>query len=125
MSVLLRAADLRFVNRVAARRYAGGEPSPLDEQSIDAALAEAAEAEGTAFVRIATLAAALLRGRAFASAPLPTALLILHCGLALEGYVLIAPQGVAAGMIRGVADDGDAARLARWLEDRAVPTASG
>jgi prophage maintenance system killer protein len=122
---MLRPTDLRFVNRVTARRFAGGEPGPLDEASVDAAIAEAAKAEGTAFVRIATLAASLLQGHAFASAPLPTALLILHCGLALEGYALIAPQGVAAGMIRGAAEDGDASRLARWLEDRAVPTASG
>jgi hypothetical protein len=125
VSVRLRPADLRFVNRVAARRWAGGEPGPVDEQSIDSALAEAAQAEGPAFVHIARLAEGLLRRGVFASAPLPTALLILHCALVLEGCVLIAPQGVAAGMIRAVADDGDAIRLARWLEDRAVPSASG
>jgi hypothetical protein len=28
-------------------------------------------------------------------------------------------------MIRGLADGGSAATLARWLEDRAVPAASG
>lgn len=122
---MLGPTDVRFVNRVAARRCAGGEPGPLDEGSVDAAIAEAATAEGTAFVSIATLAVSLLQRHVFASAPLPTALLILHCGLALEGYALIAPQGVAAGMVRGAADDGDASRLARWLEDRAVPTASG
>jgi prophage maintenance system killer protein len=122
---MLGPTDVRFVNRVAARRFAGGEPGPLDEGSVAAAIADAATAEGTAFVRIATLAASLLQRHVFAIAPLPTALLILHCGLALDGYALIAPQGVAAGMVRGAADDGDASRLARWLEDRAVPTTSG
>jgi len=73
----------------------------------------------------ATLAAVLLQRQAFASAPLPTALLIVHCALTLEGFVLVAPQGVTAGMIRALADDGNAATMARWLEDRAVPSASG
>jgi prophage maintenance system killer protein len=124
VSVPVRAADLRFVNRVAARRCAGGEPGPVDEQAIATALGAAA-VEGTPFVRIATLAAVLLQQHVFASAPLPTALLVVHCALALEGFVLIAPQGVTAGMIREVAADGDAGTLARWLEDRAVPSASG
>lgn len=127
MSVPLSATDLAFVNGVAARRWADGEPAAADERSLEAALAEAAATEGTPFLRIATLAGALLRRHAFPSAPLPTALLVLHCALALEGFVLIAPQGVAAGMIRAVAGDGDgdAITLARWLEDRAVPSASG
>jgi len=124
VSAPLHAADLRFVNRVAARRCAGGEPAAVAEQAIEAAL-DAAAVEGTPFVRTATLAALLLQRHVFASAPLPTALLVVHCALVLEGFVLIAPQGVTAGMIRGVAADGDAATLARWLEDRAVPSASG
>jgi prophage maintenance system killer protein len=123
MSAPLGAADLRFINRVAAKRFGGGEPGAVDEQATEAALSAAVE--GTPFVRIATLAAVLLKGHAFTSAPLPTALLILHCALALEGFVLVAPQGVTAGMTRRVADDGNAATLARWLEDRAVPSASG
>jgi prophage maintenance system killer protein len=118
----LSAADLRFINRIASRRCAGGEPGAVDDPAIDAALAAAGE--GTPFVRVATLAATLLQRRAFASAPLPTALLTLHCALTLEGMSLIAPQGVAAGMIRGLAADGNVATLARWLEDRAVPSAS-
>jgi prophage maintenance system killer protein len=123
MSAPLRATDLRFVNRIAARRFAGGEPVAVDDAVIEAALA--ASADGTPFVRAATLAAVLLQRHAFASAPLPTALLILHCALTLEGFVLVAPQGVTAGMIRALADDGNSATMARWLEDRAVPSASG
>jgi hypothetical protein len=58
-------------------------------------------------------------------APLQTVLLVLHCALSLEGFSLIAPQGVLAGMVRGLAADGDATVVARWLEDRAVPSGSG
>ncbi len=76
-------------------------------------------------MRAATLAAVLLQRHAFAAAPLQTALLVLHCALSLEGFSLVAPQGVLAGMIHSLADDGDAAAVARWLEDRAVPTTSG
>ncbi|MGH7721350.1 MAG: hypothetical protein ACRENL_00765 [Candidatus Dormibacteria bacterium] len=122
MSAPLSAADLRFVNSVAARRFAATEPGTVDEDALEAALAAADG--GAPFERSAALATALLLRRAFSSAALPTALLVLHCALALEGFVLIAPQGVTAGMIRGVARDGDAATLARWLEDRAVPSAS-
>jgi prophage maintenance system killer protein len=123
VSTPLRTSDLRFINRVAARRFAGGEPGAVDEAVLAAALAAAEE--GPPFARAAALAATLLQRRAFASAPLPTALLAVHCALALEGFSLIAPQGVTAGMIRGLADGGSAATLARWLEDRAVPAASG
>lgn len=122
MSAPLSDADLRFINAAAARRFGGEQPSPPDAPALEAALAAAAE--GTAFVRTATLAAGLLQGRAFASAPRQTALLVLHCALALQGFSLIAPQGVLAGMIEALARDGDAGAVARWLEDRAVP-ASG
>lgn len=123
MSAPLGAADLRFINRVAAKRFTGSEPGAIDDRAIDAAIVAAAE--GTAFVRTATLAATLLRGRAFSSAPRQTALLALHCAMSLEGFSLVAPQGVLAGMIQQLATDTDAASVARWLEDRAVPTASG
>ena len=123
MSAPLQAADLRFINSVAARRFGGGEPGSVDPGALDAALSAAAE--GTAFVRAATLAAVLVQRQAFASAPLQTALLVLHCALSLEGFSLIAPQGVLAGMIDALAKDGDAGVVARWLEDRAVPTSSG
>ena len=123
MSAPLQAADLRFINAVASKRFGGEVPASFDAAAVDAALAAAAE--GTAFVRTAKLAAVLVQRRAFASAPLQTALLVLHCALSLEGFSLIAPQGVLAGMVDALARDGDAGVVARWLEDRAVPAASG
>jgi prophage maintenance system killer protein len=123
VSAPLQAADLRFINSVAVRRFAGGEPGSVDAGAVDDALLAAAD--GTAFVRAASLAAVLVQRHAFASAPLQTALLVLHCALSLEGFSLVAPQGVLAGMIDGLAKDGDAGVVARWLEDRAVPAASG
>jgi prophage maintenance system killer protein len=123
VSGTLQPADLRFINGVAAKRFAAAATPSVDEAAIDEAVAAAAE--GTAFVRAATLAAALVQRRAFSSAPLQTALLVLHCALSLEGFSLVAPQGVLAGMIQQLARDGDPAGVARWLEDRAVPTASG
>ncbi len=123
MSAPLSAADLRFINDVAVRRYAAGESHAVDEAALGRALEAAAE--GTAYVRAATLAAGLLRGQVFTGAPLQTALLVLHCALSLQGFSLVAPQGVLAGMVVGLARDGDAAVVARWLEDRAVPSASG
>ncbi len=123
MSASLQAADLRFINGVAAKRFGGSEPGTVNDSAVDEAIAAAAE--GTAFVRVATLAAVLVQRRAFGSAPLQTALLVLHCALSLEGFSLVAPQGVLAGMIQQLATDGDPAGVARWLEDRAVPTASG
>ncbi len=123
MSGALHAVDLRFIHLVAVKRFAGGEEGSVDEAAIDEAVTAAAE--GTAFVRAATLAAVLVQRRAFSSAPLQTALLVLHCALGLDGFSLVAPQGVLAGMIQQLAVDGDPANVARWLEDRAVPTASG
>lgn len=123
MSAPLQPADLRFINTVAAKRFAGGDPGSIDDAAI--AEAVAAAAEGTAFVRAATLAGTLLQRHAFSSAPLHTTLLVLHSAMSLQGFSLIAPQGVLAGMIEGLAKDGDAAVVARWLEDRAVPSASG
>jgi prophage maintenance system killer protein len=122
VSAPLQAADLRFINAVATRRFGGGAPGSVDAAAVDAALA--ASTEGTAFVRAATLAAVLVQRRAFASAPLQTALLVMHCALSLQGFSLIAPQGVLAGMIDALAKDGDAGVVARWLEDRAVPSSS-
>jgi prophage maintenance system killer protein len=123
MSAPLQAADLRFINRVATKRFAGGDAGSVDDRAIDEAIGAAAE--GTAYVRAATLAAVLVQRRAFSSAPRQTALLVLHCALSVEGFSLVAPQGVMAGMIQQLAADGEAAGVARWLEDRAVPTGSG
>lgn len=123
MTAPLHAGDVTFIHRVAANRYAGGDLGAVDAAAVDDAVAAAAD--GTAFVRAAALAAVLLQRRAFSTAPLQTALLVLHCAMSLDGFSLVAPQGVLAGMIGSLARDGDAASVARWLEDRAVPAASG
>jgi prophage maintenance system killer protein len=123
VSAALTATDLGFINRVAARRFAGAEASEADRGALTAALQGAGE--GTPLDRAAALAAALLRGRVFTVAPLHTALLAVHAALSLDGFILLAPQGVVVGMIRGLAGDGDAVAFARWLEDRTVPSASG
>lgn len=123
MTSRLTVADLRFVNRVAARRLLGADPPPADGDALAAALDGAVG--DTPLDRAAALAATLLGGGMFAVAPLQTTLLVVHCALALDGFILLAPQGVIVGMIRGLAHDGDAATFARWLEDRTVPSASG
>lgn len=123
MSARLTAADLRFINRVAARRFSGAEPPPPDGSALAAALDRAAD--GTGLERAAKLVASLLGCNVFAGVPLHTGLLVLHCALSFDGLSLLAPQGVIVGMIRGLARDGDAATFASWLEDRSVPSASG
>ncbi|HEX4755253.1 MAG TPA: hypothetical protein VH661_05830 [Candidatus Dormibacteraeota bacterium] len=123
MTSSLTVADLRFVNRVAARRFKGADAQPADGDALAEALDGAVGS--TPLDRAAALAAALLRGGVFAVVPLQTTLLVVHCALALDGFILLAPQGVIVGMIRGLAHDGDAATFARWLEDRTVPSASG
>jgi prophage maintenance system killer protein len=123
MSGPLRAADLRFINRIASLRFAGTAPGGVDDAALSAAADDVGD--GTPFLRAAVLAATLLHRRVFATAPLQTALLSLHCALALEGLSLLAPQGVAAGMIQELARGGNTATMARWLEDRAVPSAGG
>ncbi len=121
---MLSVADLRLVNSVAARRFGGVDSPAVDEEALAAAVAEQ-RADDTAYARAASLVAALLRRSVFATAPLPTALLSLHCALSLAGIVLLAPQGVVAGMIKGLAAGDDPAILVRWLEDRAVPSSGG
>lgn len=123
MTRSLSVADLRFVNRVAARRFASSAPGDVDDDAIAGALA--ATAGATPFRRAASLVSNLVQQHTFPNAPLQTALLVLHCALAFEGLSLLAPQGVAAGMIRELAAGGDPATMARWLEDRAVPAAGG
>ena len=122
MSRSLTVADITFINRVAARRFTGADPAPPDLASMEAACG-AADA-GTATQRAASLVAALLAGGTFRTAPLQSALLTLHCALALNGFTLLAPQGVLAGMLRTAAAPGGADALTRWLDDRAVPSGS-
>lgn len=122
MSKGLTVADLRFLNRVAARKFAGGDTPAFNSDALDNALPPPG---GTALHRAAALVASLLRSNAFAAAPVQTALLALHCSLAFDGLSLLAPQGVLVGMIRSLTTSGDVAEFERWLEDRAVPSASG
>ena len=117
---VLNAADLRFINLVAVRRF-----TEVDQPPPPEGLEEALDARSgsTAFTHAASLAAALLDRHVFGAAPQHTALLAMCCQLELDGYQLLAPQGVAAGMIRGVAaGEVDVDTVARWLEDRAVQT---
>jgi prophage maintenance system killer protein len=120
---VLTAADLRFIARIAGRRFAGADPPVPDQEALEAALLAAAE--GTALRRAAALVSSLLANNAFAAVPMHTALLVLHCSLAFDGLSLLAPQGVLVGMVRSLAAGGDTAAFERWLEDRAVPSASG
>ncbi len=123
MSAALTATDLRFINSVAARRFAGGEAAEPDPSAIEEALAARSDVTtGTAFARAAQLVAILVQRGAFEVAPLHTALLVLHCSLSLDGLQLLAPQGVLAGMMKDIGGGGDPQRLSRWLEDRAVPS---
>ena len=119
---MLTAADLRVINRVAAHRFGGG-VGEIDDAAIDA-VGATQDTGATPFARAAALAAELLARRAVAAAPLHTALLVIHCSLSLDGYLLLAPQGVTAGIVRGLAANGDATAVARWLEDRAVPSST-
>jgi len=121
-SAMLSVDDLRFVNLVATRTFGSGEP-PAEPAGLDAALA--AVPTGPPHERAAGLAGALLSRRVFSVAPLTTAFLAMSCQLELGGMQLLAPQGATVGMLRelagGVVDVGT---VARWLEDRAVPTSS-
>lgn len=119
----MTVADLRFINLVAARRFAGAQPGPIDEGALESVLS--GSADGTPFARAAALAAAVVRRGVVASAPLHTAVLAMHCSLRLDGFSLLTPQGVLAAMIRGLAAGGEVDAMARWLRDRAVPSASG
>ena len=109
--------ELRFINLVAARRVGGdpgASPAPLSV-AIDGT------ADERPARRVAELGAALARPGAVAEAALPTALLAVICQLGRDGYRLVAPQGAAAGMIRGLrtgAVSVDA--FAAWVEDRSI-----
>jgi hypothetical protein len=118
---LLRAADIRLVHLVAAHRR--GEPAPaLDEAALDSLLRGVAADEGAGtFPRAAEVARGVLRLVDEPALARQMCVLALCAQLSLEGYTLIAPQGVVAGMITSLQKEGDAAALGRWLEDRALP----
>jgi len=121
-SAMLSVDDLRFVNLVATRTFGSGDP-PAEPNAIDAAIATIPA--GAPHKRAAALAGALLSRRVFSVAPLTTAFLAMTCQLELAGMQLLAPQGAIVGMLRDLAAGVvDVSTVARWLEDRAVPTAS-
>lgn len=114
---LLSIDELRFVNLVAARR-AGGD-SAATPAALDVALGDMQDEKPVR--RAARLGAALARPGALQHAALPTALLAVICQLNRDGYRLVAPQGAAAGMIRGLSTGGVSVDgFAAWVEDRAI-----
>ena len=118
----LQRDDLRFINLVAVRRFAGREQA-AEPRELDAALESLADS--TPYARAAHLARELLSRQVFADEPLPTALLAMVAQLERDGLQLLAPQGVVVGMLRELAG-GEVTfeTVARWLEDRAVPSSS-
>ena len=114
---VLSLDEVRFVNLVAARRVAGdARASPAAPDIV----IEDVDGERPAR-RVAELGAALVRPGALTQAALPTALLAVICQLNREGYRLVAPQGAAAGMIRGLSTGGVTVEgFAAWVEDRAI-----
>lgn len=120
MSGVLSDADLRFINLVAARRRGA---TPDQTAPPEGVLGDLAGAEPIS--RAAEIAHRLAAGSPFGAAPLCTALLAMHCQLQLDGFQLLAPQGVTAGMLRGLRDGGaDVVTVERWLRDRCVSSAS-
>lgn len=124
MTAVLCASDLAFFNLIAARRL-GQDAQPAEPANLEAAVAwpdtveEGLPKFPTPQLRAASQAEAVLR--VFAVAPRITALLAMSCRLRLEGHELIAPQGVLAAMIDGLARGRvDTAALGRWLVDRSV-----
>ncbi|HEX6538306.1 MAG TPA: hypothetical protein VF155_03910 [Candidatus Dormibacteraeota bacterium] len=116
-AALLGLDEVRFINLVAARRVAGDQSAAPD--TPNARLEDVRSEEPP--VRAAQLAAALARPGALAVAALPTALLAVVCQLRRDGLRLIAPQGVAAGMIRGLSTGRVGVEdFAAWLADRAI-----
>lgn len=114
---VLTLDQLRFINLVAARRVGGDRASSPDAPQM---VIEGLRGERAAR-RAAELAAALARPGALAEAALPTALLAVICQLNRDGYRLVAPQGVAAGMIRGLRTGAVGVdSFAAWVEDRAI-----
>jgi len=129
MAESLTRADLALICRVAARRV-GVQPDDVSAENLEAAAAwpdtldDGAPRFSTPFARAAAQAEAASRVVS-AGAPL-TALLALAARLWREGYVLLAPQGVLAGMVAGmVAGRVDVDALGRWIEDRAVLASGG
>ena len=114
---MLSIEELRFINLVAARRVAGdAAASPPPPQIAIEGLEEERPSR-----RAAELGAALARPGTLAAAALPTTLLAVLCQLGRDGYRLVAPQGAAAGMIRGLRTGSVSVdSFAGWVEDRAI-----
>ena len=114
---LLSSEELRFINLVAARRVAG---DPAASPAAPRVELGDLQSERPAR-RAAHLGAALARPGAVAEAALPTALLAVICQLNRDQYRLVAPQGAAAGMIRGLRTGGVSVEgFVAWVEDRAI-----
>lgn len=114
---LLSSEELRFINLVAARRVA---KHPAASPASPGVALEDLQSDRPVR-RAAQLGAALARPGAVAEAALPTALLAVICQLNRDGYRLVAPQGAAAGMIRGLSTGGVSVEgFAAWVEDRAI-----
>lgn len=114
---MLSVDEVRFINLVAARRVAGdaGASPASPDIVIDDVPGERSAR------RVAKLGAALARPGALTQAALPTALLAVICQLNRDGFRLVAPQGAAAGMIRGLSSgDVSVDGFAVWIEDRAI-----
>ena len=113
----LAGDEVRFINLVAARRVTRG-PTAAAE-TAHSGLDEVRSDQPP--VRAAQLAAVLARPGTLAVAALPTTLLAVICQLRRDGLRLIAPQGVAAGMIRGLSTGRVGVdEFAAWLADRAI-----
>lgn len=114
---VLGVDELRFINLVAARRFAGDPSASPPQPQI---VIEGLDGERPAR-RVAELGAALARPGALAEAELPTTLLAVLCQLNRDGYRLVAPQGAAAGMIRGLRTGAVSVdSFTAWVEDRAI-----
>lgn len=123
---LLQSADIRLIHLVASRRR--GVPAPaLDEAALDSTMANLTGGDsGTPFARTAGVAAAVIGLVDDPAVAGQMALLALCCQLAVEGFTLVAPQGVLAGMVADLRSGrGNEASLSRWLEDRALPVGIG
>ena len=116
MSVTISPADLRFIAATLSSR-AGGDGSSPDGLDAPVSLQSA-----TPSTRAAELGAIVFTRIPKAPLRRAIALTAMACQLRLDGYMLLAPQGVVVGMVGGL-DTGrvSASAVARWIEDRAIP----
>src|SRR5437868_15112805 len=87
---------VRFINLVAARRFAGAATPPPPGDVLSSVHGD------TPYRRAASLTSALLAPGALAVAAFPTALLAVCRPLGPVGHSLFSPQGAAGGVVRAV-----------------------